>query len=248
MERIGERLKKIRLQKGLTLEEVHKKTKIHLSILKAIEENQTIDLSPVYLKGFLKIYGKFLGLDPEDYLANYHLPEEGVKIIPGGSALDTRHTPPMFLRTTYGKLRLLCGLKIKRIILSIVLAFFLFACLFALGKFISSRINLTKKPHERQKVENIPPQAIPSVIRLSLRAKEDCWVSVKIDGRLVFRNILKKGKFETWQAKERIDFSLGNAGGVDIELNNKVIPPLGRKGQVLKNIVITKEEGLRVPQ
>ena len=35
----GEKIKSARLQKGLSLEEVHKKTKIHLNILKAIEED-----------------------------------------------------------------------------------------------------------------------------------------------------------------------------------------------------------------
>ena len=56
MESPGARLKKIRLEKGISLEEVHKKTRIHLDLLKAIEEDSLINLSPVYTKGFLKIY------------------------------------------------------------------------------------------------------------------------------------------------------------------------------------------------
>jgi hypothetical protein len=81
-----------------------------------------------------------------------------------------------------------------------------------------------------------------------MRAKEDCWVHLKIDGRVVFHGILKKGKFESWQAKEKIEFSLGNAWAVELELNSKPIPVLGRRGQALKNIVITREEGLIVPR
>ena len=66
IEPIGEKLKKIRQTKGLSLEEVHKKTKIHINILKAIEGESLTNLSPIYLKGFLKIYCNFLGLDPKE--------------------------------------------------------------------------------------------------------------------------------------------------------------------------------------
>ena len=54
METIGAKLKKIRLEKGLTLEEAHKQTKIHLNILKAIEDESLVNFNPVYIKGFLK--------------------------------------------------------------------------------------------------------------------------------------------------------------------------------------------------
>ena len=70
---------------------------------------------------------------------------------------------------------------------------------------------------------------------------------MKIDGQTIFRNVLKKGHFEYWEAKKEIEFSLGNAGGVDVEVNGKLFSPLGRRGQVIKNIKITKE-GLAVPK
>ena len=55
MDKAGERLKKIRLDKGLSIEEVAKKTKVALNILKAIEDDSFINLEPVYVKGFIKI-------------------------------------------------------------------------------------------------------------------------------------------------------------------------------------------------
>jgi hypothetical protein len=57
---------------------------------------------------------------------------------------------------------------------------------------------------------------------------------------------LKKGRFENWYAKDKIELSLGNAAAVDLEVNGRPISNLGRKGQALKNIVITKE-GLMIP-
>ena len=82
MESPGAKLKKIRLERGISLEEVQKKTKIHLNILKAIEGDSLTNLSPVYLKGFLKIYCKSLGLSPQEYLVDYkELVDSGPKVI-----------------------------------------------------------------------------------------------------------------------------------------------------------------------
>ena len=53
---------------------------------------------------------------------------------------------------------------------------------------------------------------------------------------------------QSWSAKDNIEFTLGNAGVVEVELDGRVIPPLGRKGQAIKNIRVTKNEGLIVPR
>ena len=49
MESAGERLKKIRLERGLSLEQVHKATKVHLNVLKAIEEDNLVNFNPCLL-------------------------------------------------------------------------------------------------------------------------------------------------------------------------------------------------------
>jgi curved DNA-binding protein CbpA len=70
----GENLRKIRHYLSLELDEVAVETKIGKHNLKAVEEEDTQALlAPVYLKGFLRVYAKALGLDPhrvtEEYLA-----------------------------------------------------------------------------------------------------------------------------------------------------------------------------------
>lgn len=60
-------LKATREAKGLSLETVHDLTKIPLDVLKAIEEGYTVRLAPYYFSGFVKMYAKYLGLDPKDF-------------------------------------------------------------------------------------------------------------------------------------------------------------------------------------
>jgi len=53
--------------------------------------------------------------------------------------------------------------------------------------------------------------------------------------------MLERGRFESWQAQERIVLSVGDAGVVELEINGQMFKNLGRKGQACKNIIITKE-------
>ncbi len=109
----------------------------------------------------------------------------------------------------------------------------------------------TPKPAPAKVAAPEPAAAKPAAISskeklvLVIRAKDKCWIQVKVDGKVVFQNILVKGAAETWQAQERIDLWLGNAGVIQMELNGKLLEKIGRPGQTLRNVVITRS-GLSV--
>jgi len=68
----GEFLKRIRLDKGYSIEKTAEETKILASIIKDIENNAYENLPPpVYLRGIIKKYANFLKLDEEKTLALY---------------------------------------------------------------------------------------------------------------------------------------------------------------------------------
>ena len=72
MESPGKLLKASRESRNLSLKEVSKSTKIREHLLKAIEEDRYEILKyPAYLKGFLKTYAKYLGLNPDDIVRGY---------------------------------------------------------------------------------------------------------------------------------------------------------------------------------
>lgn len=257
MESTGERLKKLRLAKGLSLEEVQKRTKIHLNVLRALEEDRLVNFNPIYTKGFIKIYCKFLGADPKDYIQDYRAPAGGVTA--DASAKDSA---ALFKTISVGldNLKGARGTKIKQAAVIAFALIVLAAGLFSLGRgiFLKRASSPKKKVSPASTSARAKPQAKPEKaysekikttgpIRLDIRAKEDCWVFLKADGKLVFQGILKKGRSEAWQAKDKIEISLGNAGVVDFEVNGKLISNLGKRGQVLKNVLITKE-GLTIPR
>lgn len=256
IELIGERLKKIRQERGITLEDLQKKTKVHLNILKAIEGEALTNLSPIYLKGFIKIYCKALGLEPKDYISDYK--ESSASVI-----LGPNRTKDSFLRNVGMKINSLKPNKNIRKVIIIGLSILVFlVVLFRITGCISSRrravvaaaplpskINQVKRQEMVQPVpgSNIPKEATGG-IRLVVSARDNCLVFVKVDGKVVFHRVLERGRSNNWKAKERIDLSLGNASAVEIVVNGQRFKDLGRRGQPLKNIVITEKEGLSIPR
>jgi cytoskeletal protein RodZ len=66
MSELGQVLREAREAKGVSLAEAEDATKIRLKYLRALEEGQYDILPPsVYVRGFLRSYANYLGLDPE---------------------------------------------------------------------------------------------------------------------------------------------------------------------------------------
>lgn len=81
MTKAGEKLKEKRLEKGLTLEDVSKSTKIKAEFLEFIENGSYEKLPSVsYAQGFVRNYAKFLGLNEKEIMAIFRREFEGEKI------------------------------------------------------------------------------------------------------------------------------------------------------------------------
>ena len=66
---LGETLQRARLARGVTLEEAERTTRISRRYLEALEnENFGLLPAPVYARGFLRTYARYLGLEPVDLL------------------------------------------------------------------------------------------------------------------------------------------------------------------------------------
>jgi len=72
VESLGNKLKEARETKGLTYENVSRDTNISAKFLEALErEDYTPFPGEPYVLGFLKNYGEYLGLDPEELMSLY---------------------------------------------------------------------------------------------------------------------------------------------------------------------------------
>lgn len=70
--RYGEFLKGERERRGISLKEVSCVTKVRYAYLRALEDEDLSELpGPVYVRGYLSSYSRFLGLDEEEILKSY---------------------------------------------------------------------------------------------------------------------------------------------------------------------------------
>jgi len=84
-----------------------------------------------------------------------------------------------------------------------------------------------------------PPLPTEGVVhRLSVQAKTAAWVRIAVDGQPSKDMILKPGETREWSAQEGFTLSLGNAGGVILNLDGQELPPVGKSGQVIRNLQI----------
>ena len=68
---IGQKLEDARNRKGISIREASESTKIRGDFLTSFESgNFDINLPEVYLRGFIRVYARFLGIDPESAVAD----------------------------------------------------------------------------------------------------------------------------------------------------------------------------------
>lgn len=75
---------------------------------------------------------------------------------------------------------------------------------------------------------------------LEITSIDKVWLRVSSDNRKVFEGILEPPATKIWQAKEKFTLSVGNAGGVELKLDNQKLPTLGKKGEVITGITLPK--------
>ncbi|MDQ4076300.1 MAG: DUF4115 domain-containing protein [Chloroflexota bacterium] len=93
MSDIGATLREAREERGLSLAEAEAGTRIRVRFLEALENNQFDELpGELYLRGFLRNYASFLGLDPARLLAELGPSETQIRF-----PLPSRSSGPRFL-------------------------------------------------------------------------------------------------------------------------------------------------------
>jgi cytoskeletal protein RodZ len=117
----GEKLQQTRLEKGLSLEDVARATKIKTEFLSYIEDGEYQKLpSPSYAHGFVRNYARFLGLPDEEILALFRreFDEDKVyKVLPKG--LEEKQEFPLF------KFKIRQAVALSVIVLLLFLAYLL---------------------------------------------------------------------------------------------------------------------------
>jgi len=232
----GENLRRERELRGISLHEIAEATKISVRFLQALEQDRHHVLpGGIFPRAFLKQYARHLGLDPEKVAAEFQYLH--------GEALPEK-PPPARPRWSPPPGALFLGVLA-------VAAVVLLASYRRSGFGTPPEASPPPSPAvpavlASDRVYPAPtpvPSATPLPRRLvlTLTAQQSCWVQVTADGETVINRVLNEGETETLAAEGELVLSVGNAGGLLFTLNDRPGVPLGRSGEVRRNIVITRD-------
>jgi cytoskeletal protein RodZ len=234
MTSFGENLRRERELRGVSLREIADSTKISVRFLEALEQDR-LDVLPggIFRRAFVREYARHLGLDAERLVSEFvfaHRDTAGSEARPRtGGAAPNRGT-----LTAVAFALLLVPLLLGKVWRERQAAPAVAASAAPVAPI--ARVYATPAPAAATEV-----QAQPDGLALTLSAKDECWVAVRADGQTVLNRVLARGETETVQAQGEIVLSVGNAGGIEFRVDDRPGVPLGRSGEVRRNIVITRE-------
>jgi ABC-type transport system substrate-binding protein len=79
-------------------------------------------------------------------------------------------------------------------------------------------------------------------LSFELVGTEDSWISVSLDKRAITSELIKKGAQKSFVAKDSLTFTtIGNAGGISMTVNGWPLKSLGKSGEVLRNLALTRK-------
>jgi cytoskeleton protein RodZ len=270
----GAILKRCREYHEISLEEAEKATKIGANYLNALEEDQTGQFASLaYLKGFLRIYATYLGLNPDDMIRLYD------KLYTSGSTRAEHNTGT----TGSGEARLRKKFPLQKLVMPTVLLVLILITAAIVNRSPSTPLrqsqpapaaaplaapaiqpirSTAKQPPPTEKAEEAaadqeqpdslpdaknriepPPPESTKGFIVRMKVTQGGDLTVTIDGSTSQGYDLVVGDSIEWKADRSITLELSNSGGVELELNGRQLKPFGQPGKPA--VVVLDAEGLK---
>lgn len=243
----GAELKRARIEKGLSLDNISQKTKINKKYLEAIENDQFDFLHEPYVLVFIKAYTKALGLDEEEFKERYY---QQVSPQPGAAQEEARHTQSVQeahieqSNITPSEYLNKIGKLFKHYRKPIVLIFTIALC-FILISFLQklfSEPEANKLPPVTPMQIEMPPAIIDTVqqklLELRLSTRDTLWIRVIIDESDTSEILFSPGESRSWEAENKFEIRAGKSTGFDLFFNEEPVQDLIFNGKPLRDVFI----------
>jgi cytoskeleton protein RodZ len=237
MASFGDNLRRERELRGVSLREVADATKISIRFLRALEEDR-VDLLPggLFPKAFVRQYARHIGLDADRCVAEFlYVAGERPSSPPPALSPEPR-------RVSRG-VAFFGVVVVAGVVLSLKLGGAPERAAHRAPVAADSSSSVATTPDSSEGVTAPLATAVstPNGLVLTLKAQQDCWVEARADGLTVLNRVLAGGETATLEAHGEIVLSVGNAGGLAFRVNDRPGVPLGKSGEVKRNIVITRD-------
>jgi cytoskeleton protein RodZ len=232
---LGDEFRAAREARHLSLSDVSEQIHIRSVYLQSIEDEDWSEIAaPVYVRGFIRTYARFLGLDAERAVTGFNasLGESAQKThepLAVSSTARRGPSPWVWVATAVAVL------------------------LVAFVGYNYFQLQASEKPAATTASQKVPaqapaptrgmPGAAPSPLAkasppvatrtLEVHLTQASWLLVRIDGAQAVEGIFPAGTRKAFHGKQA-DVRAGNAGGVDLRLNGKELGRMGHAGDVVE--------------
>ena len=252
---IFQELRAAREAKGLTISDISKQTLINERFLEALERGETTILPAAYVRAFLRAFATSVGLDPAYVMRRYEGEKPGVSAVQPAltaepvaagapeTAVERKSQPPFWshswVRSAGTTLVVLGGVGI--------IAYFARQSgderpqEIPFGTMVQENTTRLSPPDTSR--GTVLPQAFSARDSLVLRGStmDSVWVQISVDALPPTEHLFPPTSGRTWKARDRFMITLGNAGGISFRLNGRDLGTFGKRGAVLRDIEITRE-------
>jgi cytoskeleton protein RodZ len=238
---IGNSLREARLRQGLDFPEIEQRTKIRSKYLRALEEEQ-FDLLPgqTYVKGFLRSYAEYLGLDGQLYVDEFNS-----RYVTG-----EEEPPPPSRRETLGRRGRGRGGESRGIVFALAGIAAVTALVIAAWRAApeNDQPTIPNLGTNRNDAAAKPKRKAPKVTLVASAARGNTWLEIhrsSLAGRTIYRGTLEAGQSRTFIGP-RLWVYARAPGNLRVKINGRVRHALPGRGAP-RAFMITPQKFRSVP-
>jgi cytoskeleton protein RodZ len=227
---LGERFRAAREARGLSLSDVSDQIRIRTVYLAAIEdENWNTIGAPVYIRGFIRTYARFLGIEPEEAVAAFNRVQPAP---PPATNLPADEPPARGAGRVKGSALVWVASAVAILLIAFV---------------VYNELTMRRGETAVSLASATPVAAAPSITparqaslavadapkSLALVLSATSWLRVTVDGNVSMEGTFPAGTSKTFYGRNAL-VRIGNAGGVEVYVDGRDVGKLGKSGDVVE--------------
>ncbi len=223
----GSYLKQLRLDRGMSREDVVKATRVSLTNIIAIEEQAYDDLpADIFAKALITMYGNFLGVDGPAVAARffeerYQEQQTGKRNRSRKPASGTSLVPKRLAEPTHVSSATVAAILLLLIILS-----------FSLVCFLTGWNPFSFLKTESEKIQTVMSAAFSvdnahgqhDIYSVEIRFLADTWLEHSIDQAEPVREVFRAGDTKTYEAFNSMELVFEKPASATLTLNSRPLP------------------------
>ncbi|MEW6196208.1 MAG: RodZ domain-containing protein [Bacteroidota bacterium] len=265
LKKFAEELRLCREEKGITLQQIANRTKIDIKYLRAIEEANFDILPELYMRAFIKEYAQSLDCETFDVIKKFDLAKKGIvetaaeKVDAADSlkATSSGEKESAMIEQENDELKSESGKPQKKFILNknliyavsgvaiLILVYFVFINQASPDQslMVTNEPELGNNP--RYEVDSSEISQESNIVHddsldLVLTTSGRVWCKILKDNKEVFQNFIEANQTKSFRAYKEFRVVVGNAGFVNLKLENKDLNLEHKPGEI-RNYIINSD-------